>query len=119
MESYIGKISKKLPGSPDIAIVKIKLAIFIDSEFWHGYNWEVKKEKIKANRLFWIQKIERNMERDNENNDLLSAMGYTVLRFWEHEIKKNLQGSLAIILNAIEIKRQNNVNIPLPTRLSS
>jgi len=99
---------KKLPGSPDIVVTRLKLAIFVDGEFWHGYNWSIKKEKIKANRLFWIPKIERNIERDNENNGSLSSMGYTVLRFWEHEIKKNLQGCLTKILAAIEINRQNN-----------
>lgn len=82
--------SKKLPGKPDISIQKYKLAIFIDGEFWHGYNWDEKKKTIKSNRAFWIPKIERNMQRDREVNFELASLGYTVFRFWEGEIKKEL-----------------------------
>lgn len=82
--------SKKLPGKPDISIQKYKLAIFIDGEFWHGYNWDEKKKTIKSNRAFWIPKIERNMQRDREVNIELASLGYTVFRFWEREIKKEL-----------------------------
>lgn len=82
---------KKLPGKPDIVIGKAKLAIFIDGEFWHGYNWEEKKLRIKANRDYWIPKIENNMARDLRNTADLEALGYKVLRFWEHEIRKNLE----------------------------
>lgn len=88
---------KKLKGSPDILIKKYKLVIFIDGEFWHGYNWKEKKQKIKTNRDFWVPKIERNMERDIETNEFLESQGYIVLRFWEHEIKKDLQECINII----------------------
>jgi DNA mismatch endonuclease, patch repair protein len=81
---------KKLKGNPDIVILKSKVAIFVDGEFWHGYKWEDKKKKIKANRGFWIPKIERNMQRDAETNRELKAIGYTVVRLWEHEIKKDM-----------------------------
>lgn len=54
-------------GKPDIAFVRKKVAVFVDSEFWHGFNWEVKKNEVKSNRDFWITKIERNMERDAES----------------------------------------------------
>ena len=84
----------KLPGRPDIAIKKHKVAIFIDGDFWHGYKWEEKKIRIKSNAEYWIKKIERNMHRDKENTTLLKGMGYTVLRFWEHEVKKDLQGCI-------------------------
>jgi len=80
--------NKKFPGNPDIVIKKYKLIIFIDGEFWHGYEWEKKKTSIKANRDFWIPKIERNMQRDFSNNQKLQELGYTVFRFWEHQIKK-------------------------------
>ena len=89
---------KKLPGSPDIVITKEKLVIFIDGSFWHGYNWEVKKGKIKSNTAFWVPKIQRNMERDLENNDALASLGFKVIRFWEHEIKKDFNGCLNKIL---------------------
>ena len=59
---------KQLPGSPDIAITKYKIAIFCDSEFFHGYNWEIKKQKLGQNKEYWIKKIERNMARDRESD---------------------------------------------------
>lgn len=77
-----------LPGKPDIAITKYKIVIFVDGEFWHGYNWEDKKERIKANRDYWIRKIEKNIERDKQNNIKLERCGWAVLRFWEHTLKK-------------------------------
>lgn len=94
--------SKKLPGKPDILITSKKLIIFVDGEFWHGYNWEVKKTKIKANRGFWIPKIERNMQRDLENKDKLESMGFTVVRFWEHQIKKDLPSCVNKVLELIK-----------------
>lgn len=85
---------KKLPGSPDIVYTKHKLAIFVDGEFWHGYNWVEKKTKIKTNQDFWIPKIERNIQRDLQNNQLLTDAGWYVIRFWEHELKKDFEGCL-------------------------
>ena len=82
---------RKLPGKPDVVIGKIKIAIFVDGEFWHGYEWEKKKGKISANRDYWIPKIERNMERDLQNSNELQRMGFVVIRFWEHEIRKDLE----------------------------
>lgn len=93
---------KRLPGSPDIVVNKYKLIIFVDGGFWHGYNWEQKKEKVKTNRDFWITKIERNMQRDQENNECLKSLGYTVLRFWDHELKKDMVGCIDIISNCIK-----------------
>ena len=83
--------SKQLPGRPDVSIMKYKLAVFIDGTYWHGYNWDKRKAKLKTNRDFWIPKIERNMQRDREVNQQLQDMGYTVFRFWAHEIKDNLK----------------------------
>jgi len=89
---------KKLIGKPDIALKKYKTVIFIDGEYWHGHNWEERKEKIKTNREFWIPKIERNIQRDQEVNQALKDKGYTVFRFWETEIKKDLDGCLEQVL---------------------
>ena len=83
-----------LPGKPDIVFTKKKVAIFIDGEFWHGYNWEDKKKKISNNKEYWIKKIEKNIERDKKNVEKLQRMGFYVLRFWEHEVKKDLDGCL-------------------------
>lgn len=82
--------NKTLPGKPDISIKKYKLAIFIDGEFWHGYNWDERKNTIKSNRRFWIPKIERNLQRDKEVNQALQDMGYTVFRFWAKDLKTEL-----------------------------
>jgi len=89
----------KLPGKPDIVIEKRKIVIFIDGEFWHGYKWEEKKPKIKSNRDYWITKIEKNIHRDIENTEKLKALGYSVFRFWEHEIKKDLSTCINLVLN--------------------
>ena len=91
------KNSKKVFGKPDIVFLGKKLAVFCDSEFWHGYDWENKKNDIKSHREFWISKIERNMERDHEVTAKLEAEGWTVLRFWGKEIKKNVSVCADII----------------------
>ena len=90
-----------LPGKPDIVISKFKLIIFIDGEFWHGYKWKGKKKKIKTNRQYWIPKIERNMKRDTVNNRKLRKDGWIVLRFWEHQIKKDFDFVIEKILSSI------------------
>ncbi|MDT0606171.1 very short patch repair endonuclease [Croceitalea rosinachiae] len=89
---------KKLIGKPDILLKKYKTAIFIDGEFWHGHNWEERKAKIKTNREFWIPKIERNIQRDQEVNAELKGMGYTIFRFWEKEVYKNLEECLNSVI---------------------
>jgi len=99
-----------LPGKPDIAITKYKIAIFVDGEFWHGYEWERKKERIKANRDYWITKIEKNIQRDMENNIRLEQSGWTVLRFWEHEVKKDIEGCVDAIEKAIVSKSYQTTN---------
>jgi DNA mismatch endonuclease (patch repair protein) len=96
--------SKKLPGKPDISIQKYKLAIFIDGEFWHGYNWNERKETININRGFWIPKIERNMQRDEEVNQQLADLDYTVFRFWERDIKAELDKCINDILIYLDWK---------------
>jgi DNA mismatch endonuclease (patch repair protein) len=92
---------KSLPGKPDIAITKYRIAIFCDGEFWHGKNWETRKKSIKTNRDYWIPKIERNMARDNTNEKKLQSIGWTVLRFWGTEINKNLLSCVNEIKEAI------------------
>ena len=65
------KNCKNIIGKPDIVFRKYKIAVFCDSEFWHGYNWEVRKHDFKSHQEFWIPKIERNMARDKEVNERL------------------------------------------------
>lgn len=81
---------KKLPGSPDIAITKYKIAIFVDGEFWHGYNWDEKKRKLKRNKEYWIQKIEENIARDNRVDKELIALNWIPIHFWSKEVNNNL-----------------------------
>lgn len=86
-----------LPGKPDIVITKYKIAIFVDGEFWHGFNWKEKKSKIRSNRDYWINKIEGNMNRDQKNNEALINMGYTVIRFWSNQVNKDLHSCVNYI----------------------
>lgn len=93
----------KLEGKPDIVIPKYKLAIFCDSEFWHGYNWEVKKHDIKSNRDFWIKKIEGNIKRDEQVNKILHEQGWKVVRLWGKDIQKNIDECLVKIEKEIGV----------------
>ena len=88
-------------GKPDLVFKGKKVAVFCDSEFWHGYNWEERKKDFKSHQEFWIPKIERNMERDKEVTAELQRQGWTVLRFWGKEIKKNVCGCADIIEKAV------------------
>ena len=84
-------------GKPDIAFIGKRIAVFVDSEFWHGYAWEERKKDFKSNREFWIPKIERNIQRDAEVNAYLKNEGWIVLRFWGKEIKENVSVCTDII----------------------
>lgn len=92
---------KKLPGSPDIALTKYKIAVFIDGEFWHGKDWEVRKTKLKSNREYWIEKIEENIARDKRNDELLKQMGWITIHFWEKEVNKSLDDCVTMISGMI------------------
>ena len=92
-------------GKPDLAFIGKKVAVFCDSEFWHGYDWENKQKEIKSRREFWIPKIERNMARDREVNERLESEGWIVLRFWGKEIKKNVSACAEIIENTLEARQ--------------
>jgi len=87
-----------LPGKPDIAMRRTRIAIFVDGDFWHGYKWKAKKNRIKSNKEYWVNKIERNIRRDRRNNLLLQKLGWTVIRIWEHQLKRNLDHSVDRIL---------------------
>lgn len=92
---------KKLPGTPDIAITKYRIAIFCDSEFFHGYNWEIKKQKLDHNREYWIKKIEQNMARDRENDFKLIALDWIPIHFWGQEIQKHTEGCVQALEDLI------------------
>ena len=94
---------KNLPGTPDIAITKHRIAIFCDSEFFHGKDWEKLKLRLENgnNSTYWIKKITRNRERDNEVEKALRFREWRVLRFWGEDIKKHTDACISVIEEAI------------------
>ncbi len=95
---YFGKNLKSIIGKPDFVIRRKKLVIFVDSDFWHGH--PKRFIKPKTNYSYWRQKIKRNKERDKLVNRLLRRKGWKVLRFWEHQIKNNVQKCVKTVLNS-------------------
>ena len=91
------KNDKTIYGKPDLTFKKYKLAVFVDSEFFHGENWETSKFRIKTNQEFWWNKIESNIKRDQKVNGYLKNNGWKVIRFWSKEIRKNLAKCLYLI----------------------
>lgn len=94
---------KELPGKPDIALTKYKIAIFCDGEFFHGKDWEILKPRLEKsnNSEFWINKISRNRQRDDEVNKKLLFMGWTVIRFWGEDILHNTDECVKVIEETI------------------
>jgi DNA mismatch endonuclease (patch repair protein) len=92
---------KNLPGNPDIVFIQKRVIVFIDGEFWHGFEWRKKKPQIKANRKYWIEKIERNISRDKKTTHLLRKQGWTVLRYWMHEINNQSEKCLSSVIKAL------------------
>jgi DNA mismatch endonuclease (patch repair protein) len=95
---------RALAGSPDIAITKHKVAVFIDGEFWHGQDWENRKPRLKRNREYWIEKIEENMARDKRNDATLTDAGWSVIRFWEKEIIKDADACANAVIAEISVR---------------
>ena len=83
------RIYKKLPGKPDVVFSKSRVVIFLDGDFWHGYNWKVLGRAPP--RKYWRRKIERTIERDKEYTTILEHDGWKVLRFWEHDVRRNMK----------------------------
>lgn len=94
---------KALPGTPDIAITKYRVAVFCDGEFFHGKDWEVQKPKVQKgkNADYWTSKIEHNMERDKEKDQELIIRGWTVIHFWGKEILDDTDTCIRVIEEAI------------------
>lgn len=105
---------RELPGKPDIVLTKYKIAVFCDSEFFHGKDWEVLRPRLEKgnNSEFWINKISRNMERDDEINKQLLFLGWTVIRFWGKEIQKNTDECIKVIDETIfDLKMEHSVDV--------
>lgn len=94
---------KRLTGKPDIVLPKYKIAIFCDSEFFHGKDWEVLRPQLARgkNADFWIKKISKNQQRDEEVNKQLQYLGWTVIRFWGKDISKHTDECVQVIEETI------------------
>ena len=97
------KNDKRLPGKPDIVLTKYKIAIFCDSEFFHGKDWEILRPQLERgkNADFWIKKISKNQQRDEEVNKQLQYLGWTVIRFWGKDITKHTDECVQVIEETI------------------
>lgn len=95
-----------IPGSPDFAVKKYKVAIFCDGDFWHGYKFD--PTKIRNNSAFWAAKIQKNIERDHKVSAQLQTEGWKVFRFWEHKIREDALACATIVLDYIEGMRQHD-----------
>jgi len=100
---------RALAGSPDIAITKHKVAVFVDGEFWHGHDWETRKPRLKRNREYWIEKIEENMARDKRNDGILRGAGWSVIHFWEKEVLKDLDSCVEAVIALIPTQNRANI----------
>lgn len=97
---YFQKHYKKAIGNPDIALPRKKKAIFIDGDFWHGYNFVELKKRLP--KKYWLKKIENNINRDNNNNLHLRENGWKVLRVWEHNINENIDKAIEKIIDFLK-----------------
>lgn len=102
------KNDKTVYGKPDFVFKKIKLAVFCDSEFWHGKDLINIQNRIGTNNEFWVSKITRNIERDLKVNQTLTEAGWTILRYWEKDIKKNIDYITDQITNTIKDLKLNH-----------
>ena len=95
------KNDKRLPGSPDIAIPRHRIAIFVDGEFWHGKDWETRKPRLKSNREYWIEKIEENIARDIRVDRQLRESDWIPIHFWSKDVLKDSESCISDILSTI------------------
>jgi DNA (cytosine-5)-methyltransferase 1 len=107
-----------IEGKPDIVFLDKKVVVFCDSEFFHGKDWEIKKNEIKSHQDFWLSKIERNIERDKQVDEVLQKQGYKVIRFWENEIIKNtdtcVEKIIRMLINKYEITENETITVSDP-----
>jgi DNA mismatch endonuclease, patch repair protein len=93
------RIHYNLPGKPDIVFVKKKIVIFIDGCFWH--KCPICFQEPETRKEFWMKKIQSNMDRDKKVNELLQTNGWMVIRFWEHDVRKQPEKIVAEIRKLI------------------
>lgn len=100
-----------LPGEPDVVFKGARVIVFCDGNFWHGKDWETRKQKLLrgSNPSYWIAKIERNMQRDRQNVETLENRAWTVLRFWESEILTDVESVVAMVAQAVYSRNSRRV----------
>ncbi|MGB9298978.1 MAG: very short patch repair endonuclease, partial [Anaerolineae bacterium] len=96
------KHMRQLPGKPDVVFTKVKVAVFVDGDFWHGYRFPSWEHKVSA---FWKTKITKNRERDRRVHRKLRQMGWTVIRVWQHDLELDFQGSIERIVSCVQEAR--------------
>jgi len=96
------KHDRTIFGTPDLSFKKYKIAVFVDGEFFHGKDWEKVKSRLDSNKEYWINKIERNRNRDIEVNEYLASKGWTVLRFWSKDVQKKCYTTVRTIEKEID-----------------
>lgn len=98
----------QLPGKPDIVFSKERVVIFIDGDFWHGRNWVELEKKLlhRANAEYWIAKIQYNRTRDQEQRQALEEQGWTVIRFWETDVIKNIEDAVEKVITTLKCMSQ-------------
>ncbi len=101
---------KSVYGKPDIVFKRLKIAVFCDSEYFHGKNWDKEKHRIKTNTEFWHKKIEQNMLRDQIVNEELLKNNWKVLRYWGRAIEKNLDICISEIEKAVEDRKHGELH---------
>jgi DNA mismatch endonuclease, patch repair protein len=103
------KYARGLPGKPDIVFPAQRVVVFVDGDYWHGRilrenGYEALKERVRRNPDYWLEKFQRNVARDDDVKEKLERLGWIVLRFWESDVRKNLEmvaQTIAYRLNAI------------------
>lgn len=101
---------RSVPGSPDICFKALKVAVFVDGDFWHGRDWEHTQHRIQSNRDFWFAKIQRNMERDRRVDDRLNKMGWQVIRIWEGDVRKSPSASADLVEAALRQRQLQHLH---------
>ncbi len=94
---------RALPGSPDIVFMAARTVVFIDGDFWHGYEFESWKSRLSE---FWQEKISGTIERDKQNREWLEAHGWLVLRLWQHEVREDLDKCVDQVVEAVRSRLQ-------------
>jgi DNA mismatch endonuclease (patch repair protein) len=98
--------AKDLPGRPDVVFRSLRIAVFIDGDFWHGWRFSLWRHKLSPK---WHDKIQTNRARDRRNHRALRALGWTVIRIWEHQVEQSLPRCLACIERVVVERRESQV----------